>query len=59
MINNLVVKSSTVNQFVIGLTDKAQYGYIVNQSREFLGLSDKDVDILIKAVEIEIRKKIR
>ena len=59
MINNLVVKSSTVNQFVIGLTDKAQYGYIVNQFREFLGLSDKDVDILVKAVEIEIRKKIR
>ena len=59
MINNLVVKSSTVNQFVIGLTDKAQYGYIVNESREFLGLSDKDVDVLVKAVEIEIRKKIR
>ena len=59
MMNNLVVKEATSNQFVIGLTKHAQYGYLVNADREFLGLSDDDVEILVKAVEIEIRSKIK
>lgn len=59
MINNLVVLSSSVDHFTIGLTDKAQYGYAVNEIREFLGLSDRDVDILVRAIELEIRSKIR
>jgi hypothetical protein len=59
MINNLVVKEATEDMFIIGLTDKAQYGYIVNERREFLGLSKKDVDVLVKAVEIEVRKKLK
>ena len=58
MINNLVVKEATAAGFVIGLTEHAQYGYAVNQTREFLGLSPKDVKILTKAVEIELRGKI-
>ena len=58
MMNNLVVKEATATGFVIGLTSNANYGYIVNRSREFLGLSPKDVDILVEAVEIEIRKKV-
>jgi hypothetical protein len=58
MMNNLVVKEATATGFVIGLTSNANYGYIVNRSREFLGLSPKDIDILVEAVEIEIRKKV-
>ena len=58
MMNNLVVKEATPTGFTIGLTSNASYGYIVNMSREFLGLSPKDVEILVEAVEIEIRKKV-
>jgi len=58
MMNSLEVKGATPTGFVIGLNQNAQYGYIVNETREFLGLSPKDIEILIKAVEIEVRKKI-
>ena len=58
MMNNLVIKEATPTGFTIGLTDHAQYGYKVNMIREFLGLSPKDVEILVEAVEIEIRKKV-
>jgi hypothetical protein len=59
MMNNLVVKQATKNMFVIGLTDKAQYGYIVNEERRFLGLSAKDVEVLVEAVELEVRRKLK
>jgi hypothetical protein len=52
------VKEATVDHFVIGLTQHAQYGYAVNQDREFLGLTTKDREILVKAVEIELRKRL-
>lgn len=58
MMNNLIVKETTATSFTIGLTNKAQYGYIVNQKREFLGLSQDDIDVLVKTVELEIRKKL-
>ena len=58
MMNNLVVKEATVNHFTIGLTNNAQYGYAVNQDRKFLGLTKKDQEILVKAVEIELGKKL-
>lgn len=58
MMNNLIVKSATAEGFTIGLTDEATYGYQVNQSREFLGLSPKDVDVLVKAAENELRKQL-
>ena len=58
MMNNLVVKKATKRGFSIGLTNKAGYGYYVNIDREFLGLSEDDVDILIEAVSIELRKKL-
>ena len=59
MINNLVVKEATEDMFIIGLTDKAQYGYIVNEKREFLGLTSQDVETITEAVSIELRKKIQ
>jgi len=59
MMNNLIVKQATEDMFVIGLSDKAQYGYAVNQDRQFLGLSPKDIEILVEAVEAEVRKKIK
>lgn len=58
MMNNLVVKSATAKGFVIGLTQHAQYGYFVNADREFLGLSDQDVDILVNTIDIELRRKL-
>ena len=59
MMNNLIVKQATEDMFVIGLSNKAQYGYIVNRDRQFLGLSPQDIEILVEAVEIEIRKKFK
>ena len=59
MLNNFVVKEATQNGFKIGLTNNAQYGYGVNKTREFIGLTDKEVDILVKAVEFDFRRKLR
>jgi len=55
MMNNLVVKEATKDHFVIGLTENALYGYQVNQTREFLGLSPSDINVLMKAAEAELR----
>tara|TARA_R110002073_G_scaffold302391_2_gene470087 strand:- start:231 stop:734 length:504 start_codon:yes stop_codon:yes gene_type:complete len=59
MLNNFVVKEATDSGFTIGLTKNAQYGYYVNEEREFIGLSDREVDILARAVEIDLRRKIK
>jgi len=59
LMNNLVIKEATATGFTIGLTKHVQsYGYHVNEKREFLGLTEKDVDILSEAVGIEVRKKL-
>ena len=59
LMNNLVVTEATADSFTIGLTKHVQsYGYYVNERREFLGLTDDDVEILTRAVEIEVRKKL-
>lgn len=59
MMNNLVVKQATKQGFTIGLTSKAGYGYYVNVDREFLGLSEDDVEMLMEAVALELRKKLK
>ena len=58
MMNNLVVKEATASGFKIGLTKHAQYGYAVNEDREFLGLSEDDVRILVTAAQAEIARKL-
>lgn len=59
LMNNIVVLEATADQFIIGLTKHVRsYGYHVNEKREFLGLTDDDVKVLTKAVEIEVRKKL-
>jgi len=59
LMNNLVVLNAEQTRFTIGLTSHVQYyGYYVNEKREFIGLSDKDVDILFKTVRSEIASKI-
>ena len=58
MMNNLVVKEATKDHFTIGLTENALYGYQVNQTREFLGLSPSDINVLMKAAEAELRKRL-
>jgi len=32
---------------------------VVNQDRQFLGLSPQDIEILVEAVKLSIRKKIK
>ena len=59
LMNNLIVTEATPTGFKIGLTKHVQsYGYHVNDTREFLGLTDEDVEVLVKAVEIDMRKKL-
>jgi len=60
LMNNLIVLKATSTGFVIGLTNHVKYyGYAVNQKREYLGLSQQDVDILIATVQQVIRTKLR
>ena len=59
LMNNLVVLQATQNRFIIGLTQHVQYyGYYVNEIREYLGLTQKDVNILYATVEAEIARKL-
>ena len=58
MLNNFVVQEATENGFKLGLTNNAQYGYQVNQDREFIGLTDQEVKILVKAVELDLKRKL-
>ena len=59
LMNNLIVKEATATSFTIGLTKNvANYGYHVNADREYLGLTKKDVDTLVKAVEYEVLRKL-
>ncbi len=59
LMNNLVLKEATEHRFIIGLTQNvAHYGYHVNADREYLGLSERDVNVLVSAVQAELTKKI-
>ena len=59
MLNNFVVKQATANGFKIGLTQHANYGYNVNADREFIGLTDGEVDVIVRAVELDLRRKLQ
>lgn len=60
LMNNLVVLEATSTRFRIGLTQHVQwYGYRVNDDRPYIGLSDKEVDILVNAVAADINAKLR
>ena len=60
LMNNLVLKEATRHRFIIGLTaNVAHYGYAVNADRQYLGLSPRDVNVLVSAVQAELTKKIR
>jgi hypothetical protein len=59
LMNNLVVLNAEETKFTIGLTSHVRhYGYYVNETREYIGLSDKDVEILFQSVKEEIANKI-
>lgn len=59
LMNNLVLLDATETRFIIGLTQHVQhYGYTVNADREYLGLSTKDVNVLVSAVQAELARKI-
>lgn len=60
LMNNLRVLQATDSFFIIGLTQEVwSYGYKVNAQRPYLGLSPRDVDVLVLAVQAEITKKIK
>jgi len=60
LMNNLVVLSATESKFTIGLTKHVQhYGYAVNVDREYLGLTNNEIDIIVEAVSIDISEKLR
>jgi hypothetical protein len=59
LMNNLVVLNAEETKFTIGLTSHVRhYGYYVNETREYICLSDKDVEILFQSVKEEIANKI-
>jgi hypothetical protein len=59
LMNNLVVKEATPTGFTIGLTKHvSSYGYDVNAKREFLGLTKSDIDVLVEAVNHDVRRKL-
>ena len=59
LMNNLVVKEATPTGFTIGLTKHvSSYGYDVNAKREFLGLTKDDIDVLVEAVNHDVRRKL-
>ena len=59
MLNNFVVTEASDTGFKLGLTNQAPYGYSVNQDREFIGLTDGEVDVLVKAFEIDLKRKLQ
>lgn len=60
LMNNLVLLEATDARFIIGLTNRVRsYGYDVNADRPFLGLSQRDVNVLVSAVQAELTAKIR
>jgi hypothetical protein len=60
LMNNFVVLEAKSTSFKIGLTKHVRhYGYDVNDQREFIGLTPKEVDILVNAVAIDIGNKLR
>ena len=59
MLNNFVILEATANRFRLGLTQNAQYGYFVNAEREFIGLTDDDVNVLVQAVTLDIQRKLK
>lgn len=60
LMNNLVVTEATAKGFKIGLTKQVQsYGYHVNDKREYLGLTDDDVKVLVEAVTFDVREKLK
>ena len=59
LMQNFVLKSFTSTGFTLGLTKHvSHYGYHVNKKREYLGLSEEDVDILVKAVTLDLMEKL-
>lgn len=60
LMNNLVVLDATKDQFKIGLTKHVKsYGYHVNNKREYIGLTNDEVDILVEAIRFDLLEKLQ
>ena len=55
LMQNFTVLQSSSQGFTIGLLEPVQqYGYFVNDRRKFIGLTDEEVQKLIKMIEINL-----
>ena len=60
LMNNLIVTEATQNHFKIGLTRQVQnYGYVVNKTREYIGLTNDEVDILVESIRFDMLEKLQ
>lgn len=59
LMNSIQVLEAGQYSYKIGLASQGRpYGYYVNQKREFLGLTSKDVDIIVKAAAIDMKRNL-
>lgn len=59
LMNSIQVLEATSYSYTIGLAAQGRpYGYYVNQKREFLGLTSKEVDIIVKAAAIDMKRNL-
>lgn len=60
LMNNLVVLEASQKGFTIGLTKHvSSYGYYVNDRRQYIGLTNDDVDILVEAIRYDVLEKLK
>lgn len=60
LMNNIKVLKATQNQIIIGLSRHVRhYGYAVNQKRNYLGLSDKDIELIQLTVQAIISERLK
>ena len=59
LMNSIQVLEATEYSYTIGLASQSRhYGYHVNDKRPFLGLLKKEVNILIKAAAIDMKRNL-
>jgi len=60
LMNSIQVLNSTGTSYTIGLARQGRhYGYHVNRTREFLGLTRREQEIIVEAAAIDMRRNLR
>lgn len=59
LMNSIQVLESTSTSYTIGLASQGRpYGYFVNDKRPFLGLTNKEVNIIVKASALDMKRNL-